>query len=141
MDKPKILIVDDDDDVRTQMKWALGQNYEVILAEDRLGALEVFNNARPGVVTLDLGLPPSPGDTREGFLTLAEMLKVDPLVKVLVITGQDEKRNGMEAIGQGAYDYFCKPVSIDELKIVLARALHVQQLERERHALFNTGRF
>src|SRR5439155_8095327 len=100
-----------------------------------------FNNARPGVVTLDLGLPPSPGDTREGFLTLAEMLKVDPLVKVLVITGQDEKRNGMEAIGQGAYDYFCKPVSIDELKIVLARALHVQQLERERHALFNTGRF
>src|SRR5262249_41311676 len=69
------------------------------------------------------------------------MLKVDPLVKVLVITGQDEKRNGMEAIAQGAYDYFCKPVSIEELKIVLARAFHVQQLERERRALLDSGLF
>jgi two-component system NtrC family response regulator len=52
-------------------------------------------------------------------------------LKVVVITGQDEKGNGMQAIGQGAYDFFCKPVKIEELKIVLARALRVSRLERE----------
>lgn len=132
MDKPRVLIVDDDDEVRTQMKWALNPHYEVLLAEDRPSALQFLNRDKPGVVTLDLGLPPSPCDTREGFLTLGDMLQLDPFLKVLVITGQGEKENGMEAIGQGAYDFFSKPVNIDELKIVLDRAIHVQKLERER---------
>jgi two-component system NtrC family response regulator len=132
MDKPKILIVDDDDDVRTQMKWALSPHYDVSLAEDRSSALELLQKDRHSAVTLDLGLPPSPRDTREGMLTLADMLQVDPLLKVLVITGQDEKENGVEAIGQGAYDFFSKPVNIDELKVVMDRAIRVQELERAR---------
>src|SRR5438094_9528477 len=114
MDKPKVLIIDDDDDVRSQMKWALTQHYDVLLAEDRPSALQLLKKNKPDVVTLDLGLPPSPGDTREGFLALADMLQADPLLKVLVITGQGEKNNGMEAIGQGAYDLFCKQVNIEE---------------------------
>ncbi len=89
----------------------------------------------PGVVTLDLGLPPSPGDTREGFLALAEMLQANPLTKVLVITGQSEKENGLEAIGQGAYDFLAKPVNVEELKVIIDRAIHVQQLDRERREL------
>jgi len=135
MEKPRVLIVDDDDDVRTQMKWALNQEYDILLAEDRLSALQLLRQEQPSAVTLDLGLPPSPGDTREGFIALSDMLHVDPLLKVIVITGQDEKRNGMEAIGQGALDFFCKPVNIDELKVVIARAIHVQRLERERREL------
>src|SRR5258706_11078273 len=138
MDKPRILIVDDDDDVRMQMKWALNPHYEVSLAEDRLSALDVVQKDKPRAVTLDLGLPPSPRDTREGLLTLDNMLQLDPLLKVLVVTGQDEKENGIEAIGQGAYDFFAKPVNIDELKVVLDRALHVQQLEREGREAFGT---
>ncbi len=141
MDKPKVLIVDDDDEVRTQMKWALSPQYEVSLAEDRPTALSLLSKDRPNVVTLDLGLPPSPGDTREGFLALADMLQLDPLLKVLVITGQNERENGMEAIGQGAYDFFSKPVKVDDLKIVLQRAIHVQYLERERRDLFEKDRF
>jgi two-component system, NtrC family, response regulator len=141
MDKPKVLIVDDDDEVRTQMKWALSPQYEVSLAEDRPTALSLLNKDRPNVVTLDLGLPPSPGDTREGFLALADMLQVDPLLKVLVITGQNERENGMEAIGQGAYDFFSKPVKVDDLKVILERAIHVQTLERERRDLFEKGKF
>src|SRR5688572_15918352 len=101
MDKPTVLIVDDDDEVRTQMKWALSKHYDVLLAEDRPSALQIMNTNRPGVVTLDLGLPPSPGDTREGFLALTEFLQRDPFVKVLVITGQDQRENGMQAIGLG----------------------------------------
>ena len=132
MDKPKILIVDDDDEVRTQMKWALAPHYEVLLADDRPTALEVVKRDRPFAVTLDLGLPPSPGDTREGFLALADMLQTDSFLKVLVVTGQDERQNGVEAIAQGAYDFFCKPVNVGELKIVLDRAIHVRDLERGR---------
>ena len=135
MDRPRILIVDDDDEVRAQMRWALNSRYDVLLAENRVGALEVLKRDAPGVVTLDLGLPPSPGDTKEGFLALSEMLQVNPLVKVLVITGQSEKENGIEAIGQGAYDFLAKPVNVDELKVIIDRAIHVQQLDRERRAL------
>src|SRR5215467_6048960 len=114
------------------MKWALLPHYDVILAEDRPAALRLVESEKPNAVTLDLGLPPCAGDTREGFMALADMLQIDPLLKVVVVTGQDEKENGMEAIGQGAYDFFCKPVKIDELKVVLDRAVYVQQLERER---------
>jgi two-component system NtrC family response regulator len=140
MEKQKILIVDDDDEVRTQMKWALAQQYEVLLAEDRKSALEQLKKHRASVVTLDLGLPPSPGDTREGFSTLADLLHIDPSLKVIVITGQDENRNGMQAIGQGAYDFFCKPVKIDELRTVLARALYVSRLDREHRELLASDR-
>src|SRR5215831_12288326 len=135
MEKPKILIVDDDDELRTQMKWALVPHYDVVLAEDRPSAMEALKNAQPRAVTLDLGLPPCAGDTREGFLALSDMLQTDPLLKVLVVTGQDEKENGIEAIGQGAYDFFCKPVNIDELKVVLDRAIRVRDLERGRREL------
>src|SRR5262245_35296130 len=123
MDKPRILIVDDDEEVRVLMKWALTQQYEVVLAEDRVSALASVKQHKPAVVTLDLGLPSSTGDPREGFAALGELLQHDPSIKIVVITGQDEKVNGMEAIGQGAYDFFCKPVKIEELKVVLSRAL------------------
>ncbi len=136
MEKPRILIIDDDDEVRTQMKWALNQDYEVLMAEDRSTALQFVKREKPAVVTLDLGLPPSPGDTREGFLALADMLQLDPFIKVLVVTGQGERENGMEAIGLGAYDFFCKPVNISQLKVILDRAIYVQQLERERRDRF-----
>jgi two-component system NtrC family response regulator len=135
VDKPKILIVDDDDELRSQMKWALQPHYDVILAEDRPAALRLVESEKPNVVTLDLGLPPCAGDTREGFLALVDLLQIDPYLKVLVVTGQDEKHNGMQAIGLGAHDFFCKPVNIEELKVVLDRAIHVQKLERDRREL------
>jgi two-component system, NtrC family, response regulator len=75
MDKPKLLIVDDDEHIRIQMKWALTRDYEVFLAEDRPSARELVKKERPAVATVDLGLPPRPEGTEEGFLTLAEMLE------------------------------------------------------------------
>src|SRR4030042_436018 len=134
-DKPKFLIIEDDEAIRTQMKWALAQDYEVFLAEDRLNALEIFIKERPPVVTLDLGLPPKPGEVKEGFLALGEILSQDSFVKVIVITGQGEKDHALKAIGEGAYDFFCKPIQIEELKVVLNRAFYVSQLEREYREL------
>ena len=134
-DKLKLLIIEDDPSIATQMKWALAQDYEIFLAEDRASALEILGKERPHVVTLDLGLPPNPGEVQEGFLALAEMLSQDGLVKVIVITGQGEKDYALKAIGEGAYDFFCKPIQIDELKVVLNRAFYVSQLEREYREL------
>ena len=135
MDNPKLLIVEDDEELRTQMKWALVQDYEVFLANDRPNALEILRSERPAVVTLDLGLPPHPEGVEEGFLALADMLEQDSLAKVIIITGQGEKDNALKAIGQGAYDFFCKPIQIDELKVVLSRAFHLSRLEMENREL------
>lgn len=131
MNKPSLLIIDDDDAIRTQMKWALVQDYTILLAENRPTALALMKKEHPLVVTLDLGLPPHPGDPEEGFFTLSGLLAQNPAVKVVVITGQTEKENALRAIGQGAYDFLCKPIEVDELKGILRRALHVAQLEQE----------
>jgi two-component system NtrC family response regulator len=133
--KPKLLVVEDDESIRTQMKWALTEDYEVLLAEDRNSAMEVVKTQQPSVVTLDLGLPPRPGEVEEGFVALGEILAQDNLIKVIVITGQGEKGHALKAIGERAYDFFCKPIQIDELKVVLRRAFYVSQLEYEYHEL------
>jgi two-component system NtrC family response regulator len=133
--QPKLLIVDDEEDIRTQMKWALTQDYGVLLAEDRLSTMELVEREKPPVVTLDLGLPPRPADVEEGFATLSEMLSLDPFIKVIIITGRGEKEHALKAVGEGAYDFMYKPVQIDELKVVLKRAFYVSSLEREHHLL------
>lgn len=133
--KPKLLIVDDDEEIRSQMKWGLTQDYDVFLAGDRASALTAFREQNPPVVLLDLGLPPSPGDTKEGFATLSEILAADSMTKVVIISGQGEKQNALEGIGSGAYDFLTKPVDLDELKVILKRAYHVAGLEREHRAL------
>ncbi len=132
---PKLLMVEDDENLRTQMKWALAQDYELFLAGDRTSALEVFRRERPPAVTLDLGLPPDPDGVEEGFLSLSEMLVQDAMTKVIVVTGHTEKEHALKAISRGAYDFFCKPVPIDELKIVLNRAFYLYQLETEHREL------
>jgi two-component system NtrC family response regulator len=133
--KSKLLIVEDDEEIRTQMRWALAADYEILLAADRSTALELFRSARPAVVLLDLGLPPHPGDPHEGLKALSELLVCDNLAKVVIISGQGEKGNALHAIGAGAYDFLCKPVVLDELKLLLKRCFHVANIEREYRQL------
>ena len=131
MDHPKLLIVDDDEAIRTQLRWALAQEYEVFVAADRQTALDVFRQEHPHVVTLDLGLPPHPHGVEEGFQVLSDILQSEANVKVVVITGREEREHALEAIGQGAYDFLRKPIQIDELRLLLRRASQVYQLEQE----------
>ena len=135
MAKPTLLIVDDDEDLRTQMQWALADDYEVALAGDRPEALEKALEVRPAVVTLDLGLPPKAAGVEEGFATLQGLLQAEPAMKVIVITGRDEREHALAAVAQGAYDFFQKPAQVDELKVVLRRAFQLAQLERENREL------
>jgi two-component system NtrC family response regulator len=133
--RPRLLIVDDDEDIRSQMKWALAQEFEVILAEDRPSAVDSFKEKKPPLVLLDLGLPPRPADPDEGLAALSDLLVLDRHAKVIIVTGQAEKRNALEAIGAGAYDFLCKPFQMDELKVILRRGFHVAQLEHEFQAM------
>ena len=133
--KSKILIVDDDTEIRTQMKWALTAEYEVTMAGDRAGAVEAYKSGHPSAVLLDLGLPPRPNEPEEGLAALAEILAVDRSAKVLIVSGQGEKENALRAVGAGAYDFLCKPIDLDELKLVLRRCVYVADLEREYRAL------
>ena len=128
---PVLLLVDDDEAIRTQMKWALSADYEIVFAEDRAGAVENFKKKKPAVTLLDLGLPPRPTDPDEGLATLAELKALDEMAKVIVISGQGEKKNALEAVAAGAYDFLCKPVDPDELKLLLKRCIYLADLERE----------
>ena len=135
MIKPRILIVDDDTEIRTQMKWALTGAYDVTQAGERAAAVEAFKSVRPSAVLLDLGLPPRPNEPEEGLAALAEILAVDRTAKVIIASGQGEKENALRAIGAGAYDFLCKPVDLEELKFVLRRCVYVAELERENRVL------
>jgi two-component system, NtrC family, response regulator len=128
---PVLLLVDDDEAIRTQMKWALSADYEMVSAEDRAGAVENFKKKKPAVTLLDLGLPPRPADPDEGLATLAELKALDEMAKIIVISGQGEKKNALEAVAAGAYDFLCKPVDPDELKLLLKRCIYLADLERE----------
>ena len=140
MTKTRLLIVDDDEDICTQMKWALCNDYELLTAGDRAGALAAFTASRPTVTLLDLGLPPRPNDPEEGLGVLSAVLALDPLAKVIVVSGQGDKQNALRAVGAGAYDFLCKPVDMDELRLVLQRCVYVAELEREYRAMQHSAR-
>lgn len=135
--KRRVLIVDDDEEIQAQMKWALTSEYEVLLAEDRESALEQFEREEPSITLLDLGLPPSPNDTAEGMATLADLLARKADAKVIVVSGQSEKQHAIKAVGLGAYDFLAKPVNADELRLILRRCLYLQELEKEHRELQN----
>lgn len=131
---PVLLVVEDDEGLQRQLKWAY-EGYEVVLAGDRAAAIEALRLHEPSVVTLDLGLPPDPDGTEEGFKTLTEILKLKPDTKVIVASGHGARESALRAIGLGAYDFYRKPVDIDELGLIVARAFHVHGLETENRRL------
>lgn len=131
----KLLIIDDDAEICSQMKWAFAQDYAVFTAADRTTALAVLDAEHPAVITLDLGLPPDPRGVEEGLQTLTAIRQADVHAKVIIITGREERTHALAAIGQGAYDFFRKPIQVDELKVVINRAFYVYQLEVEHRSL------
>jgi two-component system, NtrC family, response regulator len=133
-----LLIVEDDEGLQRQLKWAY-EGYEVVLAGTRDAAIEALRLHEPAVVTLDLGLPPDPDGTSEGFETLSQILKLKPETKVIVASGHGARESMLKAIGLGAYDFYRKPVDIDELGLIVARAFHVADIEAENRRLEQAG--
>ncbi len=121
MKPPKLLIVDDDAGMRSQLKWGL-QEFDVITAESREDALEKIDIHQPPLVTLDLGLPPNAEGTTEGFATLKAILEVAPETKVVIVSGSDAKANAPIALDSGAFEFHAKPVDIENLQQVIHNA-------------------
>src|SRR4029453_11790223 len=131
---PVLLIVEDDEGLQRQLKWAY-EGYRVVSAGDRAAAIEMVRLHEPAVVTLDLGLPPDPDGTAEGFATLTEILQLKPDTKVIVASGHGARESALKAIALGAYDFYRKPVDIDELGLIVARAFHLHAIEDENRRL------
>lgn len=134
MTKPKLLVVEDDPALGRQLRWTW-DDYDVLLAADRAGALDALHAERPPVVTLDLGLPPDPDGTTEGFATLRAILDAAPATKVIVASGHGARENALRAIDAGAWDFTTKPLDVDTLGLIVQRAFHVHALEAENRRL------
>jgi len=133
-DLPVLLVVEDDEGLQRQLKWAY-DGYKVICAGNRAEAIDALRQHEPAVVTLDLGLPPDPDGTEEGFAVLEQILRVKPDTKVIVASGHGARESALKAIAMGAYDFYRKPVDIDELGLIVARAFHLQEIENENRRL------
>jgi two-component system NtrC family response regulator len=129
-----LLVVEDDEGLQSQLRWAF-DGYEVIVAGDRKAAINALRRHEPGVVLLDLGLPPDPGGVTEGLATLSEILSLAPETKVIVVTGDNDRANAVKAIAGGAYDFHQKPADPELLTLLVDRAQHVYELEKENQAL------
>ncbi|MFN5086695.1 MAG: PEP-CTERM-box response regulator transcription factor [Novosphingobium sp.] len=132
--KPKLLIVEDDPGLQAQLKWAY-PDFSVIIAGDRASALAALRAEEPAVVTLDLGLPPDPDGTTEGFAVLDEIMALKPDTKVIVASGHGARESALQAIARGAYDFYQKPVEIETLGLIVQRAFRLHQIEAENRQL------
>ncbi len=133
-----LLVVEDDPGIQSQLKWCFDE-YEVVVADDRETAISQLRRFEPPVVTLDMGLPPDPGGTSEGLKVLAEILRLAPATKVIVVTGNDDRESAVRAIGMGAYDFYLKPIDAEVLGLIVGRAFRVHELERENERLMLVG--
>ncbi|WAT18227.1 PEP-CTERM-box response regulator transcription factor [Aurantiacibacter sp. MUD11] len=134
--KPKLLIVEDDEGLQAQLKWAY-EDFEVIIAGDRESAIAALRSEEPPVVTLDLGLPPDPDGTTEGFAVLDAIMALKPDTKVVVASGHGARESALNAIERGAYDFYQKPVDIEQLGLIVRRALNLHRIEAENRRLAN----
>ncbi len=132
-----LLIVEDDLALQKQMKWAFESN-ETVLASDIPTAIAQIRRVEPAVVTMDLGLPPNPGDATAGFDLLSQILTLAPNTKVIVLTGQNDHGNALKAIRLGAYDFYAKPFDPELLGFAIERAFILAELQEENRRLQNS---
>lgn len=133
-DKPRLLIVEDDPGLQAQLKWAY-DDFEVTIVGDRESAITALRAEEPNVVTLDLGLPPDPDGTSEGFAVLDAIMALKPDTKVIVASGHGARESALSAIERGAYDFYQKPVDIEQLGLIVRRAFNLHRIEEENRAL------
>ena len=129
-----LLIVEDDLALQKQIKWSLDR-FDSVTAHDRESALVQLRKSTPSVVTMDLGLPPDADSVSEGFKLLEQIMAVDPDIKVIVLTGQNDQANALRAVAMGAYDFFAKPFEPELLNLTVERAFRLFELQSENRRL------
>ena len=121
MSKKKILIIDDDADLRRALNIRLrANNYETAFASDSVMALSVARKEQPDLILLDLGLPGG-----DGFIVMERMKNIAALacIPVIVVSARDPQLNKARALAAGADAFFQKPVNNDELLQAISEAL------------------
>ncbi|MBD3381763.1 MAG: PEP-CTERM-box response regulator transcription factor [candidate division Zixibacteria bacterium] len=133
-DKAKILIVDDEEGIRTQIQWSFASDYDICQAASYDEALKLAKIEKPDLVTLDIALTDLTDDL-SGLKLLRKFLAIDPYMKIIMVTGNEEKEAALESVRLGAYDYYQKPIELEELKLIVSRALNMRHLELENLAM------
>jgi two-component system, NtrC family, response regulator len=123
----KLLLVEDNVGLREQMRWALGNEYEVTEADTLDTTLKEYRQHKHHVICLDMGLENKP---ERGLQIIDALLTEDRNAKIVVITSNTSNDLGTRAVERGAFDYLQKPVDIDELRVILQRAVRIASLEK-----------
>ncbi len=131
---PRLLIVEDDTGLQSQLKWCLDE-YEILQATEGAQAIAMVRRFEPQVVLQDLGLPPDAEGVSAGFETLSEILRIAPRTRIIVMTGNADRDNAVRSVALGAWDFYSKPVDLDVLKLIVRRAFHIAALEEENRRL------
>ncbi|MBL8191381.1 MAG: sigma-54-dependent Fis family transcriptional regulator [Acidobacteria bacterium] len=129
--KQTVLVVDDHESIRKQLYWALEENYRVLQASSRAEALALVEKEPIDVVLSDLRMPPSEQDISEGLGILEFVRKFNPVLPVIIITGDEDRETALQVVHRGAYDLFYKPFKVDEVEIIVRRAAQHFRLENE----------
>ena len=128
--KPTMLIVDEAENVVDEIRRAMESDYEILTAAKEDEARQIFCDRRPPVVTLELSLNKENPDDLSGLRLLEQFLDHAPSTRVIVITANKEEGRALEAVRLGAFDYCSKPICLDEMKLIVRRAFHMQQLQQ-----------
>jgi two-component system NtrC family response regulator len=135
-----LLVVDDEESIRSQLRWGLEDDFRVVTAGSAEEARRMLEREQPAVVTLDVTLGTPGGPAEEGLLLLEEIVDRHPFTKVVMVTGNDSRENALLALRRGAVDWYAKPIALEELRVVLRRALHVRAIERAQDPQRASGR-
>jgi len=130
-EKPKILVVDDEESHRIMLRAVLSEDgYAVTEAADGTDAIMAVEKEAFDVILLDIRMT-----NMDGIEALTEIRKISPLVPVLIMTAYASVKTAVEALKAGAFDYLTKPLDIEELKILIEKALEHYHLRTENLAL------
>ena len=130
----QLLIIEDDPGIQSQLRECFS-DYDVITADDRESAINELRRHEPPVILHDIGLPADQQQIEERLKTLKEIVELAPQTKVVVVTGHGDRANAVRAVGLGAHDFYHKPVDVDILRLIVARAFRIHELERENRRL------
>lgn len=137
MAKKKLLVVEDDPGLQRQLRWAL-DDYDTVFAADRDMALNQLRRHQTAVATIDLGLPPDTDGSAEGLALLKQMLAIAPDMKVIVLSGNQDRGNVLKAVGLGAYDFHQKPLETDLLRLMIERAFFLHTVQQDNRRMLQT---
>ena len=120
----QILIVDDELGTRESLKMILGKEYEIITAHTGEDALEMIERVKPNLVLLDIIMP-----GMDGLTVLERIKEVHEDLLVVMITATTTVKTAVRAMKLGAYDYITKPFDLDEVRLIVKKALSNQDLK------------